>query len=352
MSAAAEHGMFALHGSSPTVGAVGYLLNGGASFYGRRHGVAANHVRAVELVDANGVARRVDADHDPDLFWALRGGGGAFGVVTAVEIDLFEATGAQGGTLYWPLTQAKAVMRAWLTWCADAPPEVSSSFRIVTLPPAPTVPEQLRQTPHAAFDALVLGDADNAERLIGPLRGAADPVIDTFGELTPVTAARLHGDPESPLPYVSAAGSVRGLDDAAIDAFLGAAGDGSVLLAAELRSSAARWPSPRLAPARPERWVTASCSTALACLPVRSPQTPSAPRARACTTPWRPGAPAGSTPASSNSTPAPRRPLLLTPTPAWWVSATASTRNGASSSPTTSGEHRSALASSARRADG
>lgn len=235
VSAAAEHGLFALHGSSPTVGAVGYLLNGGASFYGRRHGVAANHVRAVELVDANGVTRRVDADHDPDLFWALRGGGGAFGVVTAVEIDLFEAAGVQGGTLYWPLAQAKAVMRAWLTWCADAPREVSSSFRIVTLPPAPAVPEQLRQAPHAAFDALVLGDADNAERLIGPLRGAADPVIDTFGELTPVTAARLHGDPESPLPYVSTAGSVRGLDDAAIDAFLGAAGEGSVLLAAELR---------------------------------------------------------------------------------------------------------------------
>jgi FAD/FMN-containing dehydrogenase len=235
VSAAAEHGLFALHGSSPTVGAVGFLLSGGASFYGRRYGVAANHVRAVELVDAGGAARRVDADHDPDLFWALRGGGGAFGVVTAVEIDLFDARGVQGGTLYWALAQAAAVMRAWLAWCADAPPEVSSSFRIVTLPPAPTVPEQLRQTPHAAFDALVLGDADTAARLIGPLRGVADPVVDTFGELTPVTAARLHGDPESPLPYVSTAGSVSGLDDAAVDAFLGAAGEGSVLLAAELR---------------------------------------------------------------------------------------------------------------------
>jgi FAD/FMN-containing dehydrogenase len=235
VSAAADHGLFALHGSSPTVGVVGFLLNGGASFYGRRHGVAANHVRAVELVDAGGVARRVDAHDDPDVFWAMRGGGGAFGIATAVEIDLFDATGVQGGTLYWPLAQAKAVMRAWLAWCADAPPEVSSSFRIVTLPPAPAVPEQLRQTPHAAFDALVLGDADTAERLIDPLRRVADPVIDTFGELTSVTAARLHGDPETPLPYVSTAGSVRGLDDAAVDAFLGAAGGGSVLLAAELR---------------------------------------------------------------------------------------------------------------------
>jgi hypothetical protein len=99
----------------------------------------------------------------------------------------------------------------------------------------PAVPEQLRQTPHAAFDALVLGDADTATQVIAPLRAAADPVIDTFGELTPVAAARLHGDPETPLPYVSTAGSVSGLDDAAVDAFLGAAGEGSVLLAAELR---------------------------------------------------------------------------------------------------------------------
>jgi FAD/FMN-containing dehydrogenase len=235
VSAAAEHDLFALHGSSPTVAVVGYLLSGGSSFYGRRYGVAANHVRAIELVDADGVARRVDADHDPDVFWALRGGGGAFGIVTAVEIDLFDATGVQGGTLYWPMTDAKTVMRAWLTWCADAPPEVSSSFRIVTLPPVPAVPEQLRATPHAAFDALVLADADTAAEMIAPLRSAADPVIDTFGELTPVTAARLHGDPESPLPYVSTAGSVSGLDDAAVDAFLGAAGEGSVLLAAELR---------------------------------------------------------------------------------------------------------------------
>jgi FAD/FMN-containing dehydrogenase len=122
VSAAADHGLFALHGSSPTVGVVGFLLNGGASFYGRRHGVAANHVRTVELVDAGGVARRVDAHDDPDVFWAMRGGGGAFGIATAVEMDLFDATGVQGGTLYWPLAQAKAVMRAWLAWCADAPP--------------------------------------------------------------------------------------------------------------------------------------------------------------------------------------------------------------------------------------
>jgi FAD/FMN-containing dehydrogenase len=78
--AAAQYGLGAMHGSSPDVGAVGYLLRGGLSFYGRRFGLAANSLRAVELVAADGQLHRVDTDHDPSLFWAVRGGGGGFGV--------------------------------------------------------------------------------------------------------------------------------------------------------------------------------------------------------------------------------------------------------------------------------
>ena len=88
-SAAAEHGLAALAGSSPDVGVVGYTLGGGLSWLGRSHGLAANHVLAIELVTTDGVHRRVDADHHPELFWALRGGGGDYGVVTALEFRLF-----------------------------------------------------------------------------------------------------------------------------------------------------------------------------------------------------------------------------------------------------------------------
>jgi hypothetical protein len=234
VTAAAEHGLIAAHGSSPTVGPVGYLLAGGASFYGRRYGVSSNHVRAIELVDADASHRRVDASTDPDLFWALRGGGGAFGIVTAIEIDLFEAATVFAGTLFYAIDHAKPVMQAWRAFCETAPPEVSTSFRILTLPPLPDVPEPLRATPHAAIDLVALLDADAGAELIAPLRAVAPLVIDGVAEMPAAAAARVHGDPEMPVPAVSTTGMVDHLDDAATDAFLEAA-IGSGLLAAELR---------------------------------------------------------------------------------------------------------------------
>ncbi|MDP9187937.1 MAG: FAD-dependent oxidoreductase, partial [Actinomycetota bacterium] len=87
---AGRHGLAALHGSSGTVGVAGYSLAGGLGWYGRKHGLQSNALTAVELVGADGAELRVDADSDPELFWALRGGGGNFGVVTALEFELFE----------------------------------------------------------------------------------------------------------------------------------------------------------------------------------------------------------------------------------------------------------------------
>lgn len=234
VTAAAEHGLIATHGSSPTVGVVGYLLSGGASFYGRKYGVASNHVTAIELVDATGTPRRVDADNDPDLFWALRGGGGSFGVVTAIEIALFEATTIYAGTLFYAAPDAAAAMQAWRAFCETAPPEVSTSFRILTLPPLPEVPEPLRATPHAAIDLVALLDAAAGEALVAPLRAAAPLVLDSVTEMPAAGAARVHGDPEVPVPGLSTNGMIDHLDDAAVDAFLGAA-IGSPLLSAELR---------------------------------------------------------------------------------------------------------------------
>ena len=101
--AAAEHGLAALAGSSPDVGVVGYTLGGRISWLSRRYGLAANSVTAIELVTADGELRRTDAEHDPDLFWALRGGGGSFGVVTAMEFDLYPLADVYAGTLFFEL---------------------------------------------------------------------------------------------------------------------------------------------------------------------------------------------------------------------------------------------------------
>jgi hypothetical protein len=237
VNAAAPHGLATLHGSSPDVGVFGYLLGGGLSFYARRYGLAANHVTAIEVVTADGELRRVDGEHDPDLFWALRGGGGGFGVVTAIELELFPIETIYAGTLFWPVADARDVLRAWVDWTRTAPDSITTSFRILCLPPLPEVPEPLRATPVVAIDGVLLGDAADGAEILAPLRAAAPPMIDGWTEMPAAGALRVHGDPEQPVPGISTDAMLGELDDAAIDAFVAVAGEGSgsPLLMAELR---------------------------------------------------------------------------------------------------------------------
>jgi FAD/FMN-containing dehydrogenase len=118
---ASDLGLAACHGSSPTVGIVGYSLGGGVGWYGRRHGLQSNRVTAIELVDASGAERRVDAEADPELFWALRGGGGDFGIVTALEFELLPIREVFAGALFFPVERADEVLHAWHEWTAGAP---------------------------------------------------------------------------------------------------------------------------------------------------------------------------------------------------------------------------------------
>ncbi|UGS38535.1 FAD-binding oxidoreductase [Capillimicrobium parvum] len=237
VEAAAPHGLACLHGSSPNVGVVGYLLGGGLSFYARRYGVASNHVTAIELVTAEAELRRVDAERDPDLFWALRGGGGGFGVVTAIELDLQPIETVYAGIAFYDVHDAPAVLRAWRDWCETAPDAVTTSFRILALPPVPEVPEPVRGRTVAAVDGIALVDQQTGAELLAPLRAAAPPIIDAWTVMPAAAALRVHGDPEPPLPCLSGTSTLGELDDAALDAFLTVTGEGSgsPLLMAELR---------------------------------------------------------------------------------------------------------------------
>ena len=147
IEAIAPHGLAALSGSTHDVGVVGYLLGGGLSWLGRAKGLGANHVLAIEVVTADGRLVRCDAETEPELFWALRGGAGNFGVVTAIEIELFEIGEVFGGMTIWPAADARAVLEAWTAWCATAPDSVTTAFRFLRLPPLPEIPEPLRDTP-------------------------------------------------------------------------------------------------------------------------------------------------------------------------------------------------------------
>ena len=99
--AAAEYGLAGLGGSSPDVGVVGYALGGGIGWLSRAHGLCSNSVTAIELVTAEGELVRADRDHEPDLFWALRGGGGSFGIVTALEMSLVPLKEVYAGGVFW-----------------------------------------------------------------------------------------------------------------------------------------------------------------------------------------------------------------------------------------------------------
>ncbi len=237
VEAAAPHGLVALHGSSPDVSVIGYTLGGGLSWLARSHGLAANHVTAIEMVSADGVLVRATPKQHTDLFWALRGGGGNFGVVTAMEFRLFGLTEVYAGASAWPIAAADPILRRWAEWTRNAPDEATTAIRLLHLPPLPEVPEPLRDNPVIAIDGVVQGDPQAAAQLIRELQGLAEPVME-FWDLMPAPAlTRLHGDPEEPMPGIGRTASVGELTDDAIDAFITASGVGAggPLAMAELR---------------------------------------------------------------------------------------------------------------------
>jgi FAD/FMN-containing dehydrogenase len=233
---AQAHGLAALHGSSPTVGVAGYSLGGGLGWLGRRYGLQANSVTAVELVTAAGEVVRADESTEPDLFWALRGGGGNFGVVTAIEFELRPLSQVQAGWLVWDWHDSQRVLRRWADWAQEAPDEITTSARIMQFPPLPIVPEPLRGRNVVMIDGAVLGSAGRADELLRPLRDLS-PELDTFGTMPAAELRRLHADPEEPVIAVSDHRMLPTLPPDAVDAFVAAAGpgSGSPLTLAELR---------------------------------------------------------------------------------------------------------------------
>ena len=233
---ASELGLAACHGSSPTVGVVGYSLGGGVGWYGREHGLQCNRVTAVELVDAEGTERRVDAASDPELFWALRGASGDFGIVTALEFELLPIREVFAGALFFPLERAGEVLHAWHEFTASAPDEVTSLARMMNFPPLPHIPEPMRGNSFAIVEAVALLGEDEATEVLAPLRGMG-AAMDTFATQAPVGIVGLHMDPPEPAPYAGAGMLVGDLPAAGIDAFVDAVGPGSGarLVNAELR---------------------------------------------------------------------------------------------------------------------
>lgn len=236
VDAAAAHGRAVLHGSSPDVGIAGYTLGGGIGWYARRHGLAANSVTAIEIVLADGELVRAEAHTNPALFWAVRGGGGSFGIVTALEFAMYDIETAYAGMMMWSLSDIEPVLRAWSAWAPSAPDEVTTAFRAMRLPDLPDLPEFLRGQELVVIDGAVLGSDEHGAQLLAGLR-ALRPMLDTFARVPAKSLVRLHMDPEGGAPFASDSAMLESFPDAAVDAFIAAAGPDAqtTLLTAELR---------------------------------------------------------------------------------------------------------------------
>lgn len=247
VQAAAEHGLAPLAGSSPDVGVAGYTLGGGLSFLGRKHGLAAHAIVAADVVTADGRVVRADDDSNQELLWALRGGGGSFGAVTALEVRLFPVSEVYAGILWFPFDRASEVLHAWAALThGELPDELTTIGRLLQLPPLPEIPEPLRGKSFVIVEVIHCGEPAEADELLAPLR-ALGPEMDTIRPTPLPELGSLHMDPEHPVPGVGDGLMLESLPAEAVDELVRAAGpgSGSPLLTVEVRQLGGAFGRPR-----------------------------------------------------------------------------------------------------------
>ena len=209
-------GLIALAGTNPDVSVTGYLLSGGHSWFSRWKGLAAHSIRAVELIDATGVLRRVTKDSDPDLLWGLRGAGGLFGVVTALEIDLYPAPDLFGGKILFPAESAEVVFGAAAGILLDAPPELSLFLGLINLPDVEQVPELLRGRSFTQVDAVFVGSPEAGSALLAPLLSIAPVIANLCRPFSIGQLGEVSGEPQEPSATLDWSRTVGDLDTATI----------------------------------------------------------------------------------------------------------------------------------------
>jgi hypothetical protein len=235
--AAAEHGLAPLNGSSSGVGVIGYTLGGGHGWLGRKYGRAADRVVAADVVTATGELLHVSADSHPDLFWALRGGSGNFGIVTSLEFELVPVEEVFGGAVMYPLAEAPRVFDAYARWVGTLPDDITTSIAILRLPPVPTLPPPLQGAQLVVVRACAVGDPRDAEAAIAPIRKLGTPVMDTFGVMPYTAIDAISMDPKESMPARATSMVLADLNAGSVESLLRAVGPGveSPLLSVELR---------------------------------------------------------------------------------------------------------------------
>jgi FAD/FMN-containing dehydrogenase len=197
-AATQEHGLAVTGGRVPTTGIAGLTLGAGSGWIERKFGYACDNLLEADVVTADGRFLRCNKEENPDLFWALKGGGGNFGIVTQFTYRLHElGPELYGGMLVYPGFQAAEIARMYRDFIATAPDEVGGGVAFLTAPPEPFVPEEARGKPAVAIIATYAGDPADGERVFQPLRDAAQPAVDLLGPM-PYTAIQRLIEPGNP----------------------------------------------------------------------------------------------------------------------------------------------------------
>jgi FAD/FMN-containing dehydrogenase len=193
----------------------------------RTYGKAADYVRAIEVVTGDGVLRRYTPTQHPDIFFALRGGKGAGGIVTAVEFDLIPLPTFYGGALYFDGADIPAVIDRWRSWSATLPEAATTSFVILQLPDGPEFPPFLAGRMSIGVRYLWVGDAADGEKLLAPMREVAPMLFDDVAIKPYAAIDSVHADPVDPMPVIDRGILLTSLTDDAVERFLALAGPGS-----------------------------------------------------------------------------------------------------------------------------
>jgi FAD/FMN-containing dehydrogenase len=221
LEAAQAHGLAPLLGSSPDVGAVGYTLGGGMGWLGRKYGLAVDSALSFDVVTAQGQALTANAQEHADLFWALRGGGGAnYAIVTAMEIRLYPVAQIYAGNLLYPATMAREIFQRYREWIKDLPDEMTTSIVIMNFPQFDFVPEPVRGRSFAIVRGCYTGPMNDGKALVDSWRKWRAPALDVFGPIPFSAVETISQDPEGPLPSFNAGAYLADLSDEVIDTIL------------------------------------------------------------------------------------------------------------------------------------
>jgi hypothetical protein len=178
-----EHGLATVLGFISETGVAGLTLGGGLGYLTRRFGWAVDNLEEVELVTADGQIRTANRDENAELFWALRGGGGNFGVVSRFTFRLHEVgPTVYGGLIAWPFERATEILQTYRTLTAGAPRELTVFLILMQAPPAPFVPQEWHGKRICAMSVCYSGNLDDADKVVAPIRALGDPVVDLLRE--------------------------------------------------------------------------------------------------------------------------------------------------------------------------